>query len=159
MPAGPALAHFPPHDIRVEHPPIALERQRLLRVGRIDLAGQPVPVEDGIGDQPGRDAIADAVQGRDAFGLESRQANLVLELAVERLVGTALGDEHHRVHLPDLVVAVLIVHVRCDDLAFLQAFRYMVRDQLDPKFVQLSMHIRRLKSEVHVGGDVCQMGH
>src|SRR3990170_3938921 len=57
----------------------------------VDLAGEAVAVEDAVGDQAGGDAVADAVEGLDALGVQGLFVGF--ELVVEGVVGEALGDE------------------------------------------------------------------
>ena len=66
--------------------------QRAGRVGRVDLAGQAVAVEDRVGDQARGDAVADRVHGLDPVALERLRVGL--QRAVERVVGQPLGDQH-----------------------------------------------------------------
>ena len=54
-------------------------------------------VEDRVGDQLRRDAVADPVEGLDPLGLEPLLVGA--QLVVERVVGDALRDEHDGVGL------------------------------------------------------------
>ena len=52
------------------HRALADVRERHRRVLAVDLAREPVPVEDRVGDQLRRDAVADPVDGLDPLGGE-----------------------------------------------------------------------------------------
>ena len=43
-------------------------RQRPCGIGGVDLAGEPVAVEDAVGDQAGRDAVADRIDASSGPG-------------------------------------------------------------------------------------------
>ena len=63
----------------------------------IDLAREPVPVEDRLRDDPWRDAVADPVERLDALVGEGAGAGL--ELEVELVVRAALRDQDDGVRL------------------------------------------------------------
>ena len=94
---GADARHYGGRD-RLEHEPLAPVRERDGRVLGVDLAPEPVPVEDRLGDDPRRDAVADPVDGLDPLGGQ-RLAVGGPELEVERVVGEPLRDEDDGVGL------------------------------------------------------------
>src|SRR5919106_1695507 len=143
----------------LDHPPLPLERQRRLRIVRVDLARQPVAREDAVGDEARRLAVPDPVEGRDALRAQGVHADLVLELAVERLVRAALRHEDDRVGLELVLVRLVVVDVARDDAALLEPRRHVVRDDLHAELVQDPVLVRRLEREVHVWRDVPEVRH
>ena len=80
-----------------ENPPLPLHGERLVGMVGIDLAGEPVAVEDAVGEQARRDAVADrkrSVDRRVASTLER-----ILKGAEEAFLGSAGGDEDDQVGL------------------------------------------------------------
>src|SRR6266571_6541088 len=71
---------------------LARVRKRSARVGRVDLARQPMPIEDAVRNQPWRDTIADRVH-------RLERPRTLPQLPVELVVGGARGDEHHGIRV------------------------------------------------------------
>ena len=71
-----------------------------VRVVGVDLASQPVAGEDAVGGEARSLAVADPVEAGDALALECGRSDLVLELAIERLVGPSLRHEDDGIGLP-----------------------------------------------------------
>src|SRR3954452_8759395 len=67
--------------------------QRHGRVGRVDLAGQAVAVPDRIGQEPGRDAVADSVERVEARGAQLEEEPLGRPPLRDEYDGAALDLE------------------------------------------------------------------
>ena len=80
-------------------------------IGAVDLAREPVAVEDRLGDHPRRDAVADPVDGLDARRIQ--RLLIADQLPVQRVVGHLLGHEDDAVGLdrPRLLELVLAGHL------------------------------------------------
>ena len=115
--------------------------------------------EDRVGNQSRRLAVSDPIEPVDALGAERVEADDVLQLAEQRLVGAALRDQDDRVRLERALVAFGVVDVRCGQAARLDLRRHVVRDDVDAQLVQRAVHVRRLEREVHVRRDVAHRGH
>ena len=86
---------------------LALVRKRNGRILGVDLARQAVAVEDGLGDEPWRDAVPDPEDRLDPLRAESVLVRLQLE--VEALVREALRHQHDRVRVDLLRLHELVV--------------------------------------------------
>src|SRR4029077_989088 len=91
---GPRIAELR-EGLMPPHLALANERQRMLRIGRLELPGEPMPVENCVEDLPRRMTVADTIDGLQSVlvPLGAARPELRIQLAVRH----ARSHEHERI--------------------------------------------------------------